>query len=219
MHVPIRRKGFTLIELLVVIAIIAILAAIIFPVFAAARAKAREISCLSNVKNLSLAALLYKADWDETFPPAYTWMYGTWFIYSLTNWSADSFEVGGLCGMYFEQEPKAVICPDYKRDVLARFVDHKNGGMVSYGCNEMICSKSDAQIRRPQRKVMIAETYAGAGMPTIYYGQWAYRPAFYRHTMYRCAAAMCDGHAAMIDRDEYWRGDMSSMLYWEAEAW
>jgi prepilin-type N-terminal cleavage/methylation domain-containing protein/prepilin-type processing-associated H-X9-DG protein len=63
-----RTRGFTLIELLVVIAIIAILAAILFPVFTQARAKARQISCLSNVKNISLAVLMYVDDWDGTFP-------------------------------------------------------------------------------------------------------------------------------------------------------
>ncbi len=63
-----RRCGFTLIELLVVIAIIAILAAILFPVFARAREKARQTSCLSNLKQLSLSVLMYVQDYDETFP-------------------------------------------------------------------------------------------------------------------------------------------------------
>jgi prepilin-type N-terminal cleavage/methylation domain-containing protein/prepilin-type processing-associated H-X9-DG protein len=61
-----RKRGFTLIELLVVIAIIAILAAILFPVFAKAREKARQSSCLSNVKQIMLAALQYCQDFDET---------------------------------------------------------------------------------------------------------------------------------------------------------
>jgi prepilin-type N-terminal cleavage/methylation domain-containing protein/prepilin-type processing-associated H-X9-DG protein len=63
-----KRSGFTLIELLVVIAIIAILAAILFPVFAKAREKARQSSCLSNEKQLALAIMQYVQDYDETMP-------------------------------------------------------------------------------------------------------------------------------------------------------
>jgi prepilin-type N-terminal cleavage/methylation domain-containing protein/prepilin-type processing-associated H-X9-DG protein len=63
-----HEAGFTLIELLVVIAIIAILASILFPVFAQARAKARQTSCLSNLKQISLATAMYKQDYDESFP-------------------------------------------------------------------------------------------------------------------------------------------------------
>ncbi|MEI6502796.1 MAG: DUF1559 domain-containing protein [Armatimonadota bacterium] len=62
------RKGFTLIELLVVIAIIAILAAILFPVFAKAREKARQASCQSNLKQLSVALMQYMQDYDGTVP-------------------------------------------------------------------------------------------------------------------------------------------------------
>ena len=65
------RRGFTLIELLVVIAIIAILAAILFPVFARAREKARQTSCLSNLKQLSLGAMMYAQDYDETMFPSW----------------------------------------------------------------------------------------------------------------------------------------------------
>ncbi len=65
------RGGFTLIELLVVIAIIAILAAILFPVFAKAREKARQTSCLSNVKQLSTAMMMYAQDYDERLPYQY----------------------------------------------------------------------------------------------------------------------------------------------------
>jgi len=68
-----RRKGFTLIELLVVIAIIAILAAILFPVFAQAREKARQTSCLSNTKQMGTAFMMYVQDYDETFPLAFGW--------------------------------------------------------------------------------------------------------------------------------------------------
>ncbi|GIV21100.1 MAG: hypothetical protein KatS3mg023_2851 [Armatimonadota bacterium] len=62
------RNAFTLIELLVVIAIIAILAAILFPVFAQARDKARQASCLSNVKQIGTAMMMYAQDYDEVLP-------------------------------------------------------------------------------------------------------------------------------------------------------
>jgi len=77
-----RVRGFTLIELLVVIAIIAILAAILFPVFAKAREKARQTSCLSNIKQISLGILQYAQDYDERIsrcgtltPRSYWWSY------------------------------------------------------------------------------------------------------------------------------------------------
>jgi len=65
---PRKPAGFTLIELLVVIAIIAILAAILFPVFAKAREKARQATCMSNLKQMGIAILSYAQDADETMP-------------------------------------------------------------------------------------------------------------------------------------------------------
>jgi prepilin-type N-terminal cleavage/methylation domain-containing protein/prepilin-type processing-associated H-X9-DG protein len=67
-------RGFTLIELLVVVAIIAILAAMLFPVFAQAREKARQTTCLSNMQQLAKAQLMYTQDWDEHLP--HWWQYG-----------------------------------------------------------------------------------------------------------------------------------------------
>ncbi|MFM7322332.1 MAG: DUF1559 domain-containing protein, partial [Armatimonadota bacterium] len=61
--------GFTVIELLVVVAVIAILAALLFPVFGQARERARGATCLSNVRQLAMAVLLYAQDHDESLPP------------------------------------------------------------------------------------------------------------------------------------------------------
>jgi prepilin-type N-terminal cleavage/methylation domain-containing protein/prepilin-type processing-associated H-X9-DG protein len=63
-----QQTAFTLIELLVVIAIIAILAAILFPVFAQARAKARQAACVSNMKQISLGLRMYMDDYDGSTP-------------------------------------------------------------------------------------------------------------------------------------------------------
>jgi prepilin-type N-terminal cleavage/methylation domain-containing protein/prepilin-type processing-associated H-X9-DG protein len=70
-----NRRAFTLIELLVVVAIISLLAAILFPVFARARENARRTSCLSNLKQFSLALIMYSQDYDERLfaPKAGVW--------------------------------------------------------------------------------------------------------------------------------------------------
>ena len=115
-----RRRGFTLIELLVVIAIIAILAAILFPVFAKAREKARQISCASNLRQLGLAAMQYIQDNDEILPgAAYSGsgggQIGGWMYYGAPYSnvpSANKFDAS-LGSIYPYVKSKGVyLCPD-----------------------------------------------------------------------------------------------------------
>jgi len=105
------RRGFTLIELLVVIAIIAILAAILFPVFARAREKARQTSCLSNLKQIALASKMYTSDYDERCVPM--WAYGV---------GAPGEPVGRiwwttLVQPYMKNE-QLLVCPSYNGRVI-----------------------------------------------------------------------------------------------------
>jgi len=127
-----RRKGFTLIELLVVIAIIAILAAILFPVFAAAREKARQVTCLNNLKQLSTALQLYGGDWNQKYPSKvhtcvnalYIWAGGAWAGNNPTNmnpWFHTDPATGawvfydpyglGAAGNWWFANPKYVLDP------------------------------------------------------------------------------------------------------------
>lgn len=99
------RKGFTLIELLVVIAIIAILAAILFPVFAQAKATAKQVVCLSNMKQLGLGTVLYMGDANDTYCPSVSWEPLTgfapqqiWIGYDNNNYGID----GGFYGHVYE---------------------------------------------------------------------------------------------------------------------
>ena len=63
------RPAFTLIELLIVIAVIALLLAILLPALSQAKAKAREVACLSNLRQLQTCAKLYSMDYDGFLPP------------------------------------------------------------------------------------------------------------------------------------------------------
>jgi prepilin-type N-terminal cleavage/methylation domain-containing protein/prepilin-type processing-associated H-X9-DG protein len=96
-----QRRGFTLVEILVVIAVIGILTAMIFPVFASARLKARQSVCLSNVKQIVAAALMYADDNDETLP-----------VTSWSSWYRINFPAAILP---YTKSPKLFHCPQDKQ--------------------------------------------------------------------------------------------------------
>ena len=91
-----RPSGFTLIELLIVIAIIAVLAGILFPVFAKARASARESTALSNLKQIGAALSMYAADYDEHLPDRWP----IWLGYREFYWRVEDGDLPSLLKAY-----------------------------------------------------------------------------------------------------------------------
>jgi len=145
-------KAFTLIELLVVIAIIAILAAILFPVFAKVREKARQISCVSNSKQVGLAVLQYAQDYDETMPNA--------TINSMQIWSVGTpYAFWSLQVLPYIKDIHAFACPD---DSLGGGPDPSvtwAGVCLSYGANGYL-------VGRPPSYPWLDQRLAGAfGIP------------------------------------------------------
>lgn len=145
---PLRsRKGFTLIELLVVIAIIAILAAILFPVFAKAREKARQITCTSNMKQIGLAIMMYVQDNDERYPAG---------IANGNGWKGIGW--AGMVNPYAKSS-QIFSCPDDLRYGKSNPANHSYPD--SYAFSQMLGDTSLAQTDQPARTVMLSEIQTG----------------------------------------------------------
>jgi prepilin-type N-terminal cleavage/methylation domain-containing protein/prepilin-type processing-associated H-X9-DG protein len=141
------RHAFTIIELLVVIAIIAILAAILFPVFAQARAKARQAACMSNLKQIGLAFAGYVQDYDEVYPyndgctvTARASCGGSSADYISWINLVEPYVKAGIQGSVDKKQAKSVfVCPDYDFNapdkVLLPAGYTADRPLMSYGAN------------------------------------------------------------------------------------
>jgi prepilin-type N-terminal cleavage/methylation domain-containing protein/prepilin-type processing-associated H-X9-DG protein len=118
-------RGFTLIELLVVIAIIAILAAILFPVFAKAREKAFQTSCISNQRQLTLGVLVYAQDNDQTLPLPNNWVSATGLTVSANIFKCPS-----------SSNQPSISTPDYGWNAYA-FDVNAQGNYIGLGLGEI----------------------------------------------------------------------------------
>jgi len=209
-----KRRGFTLIELLVVIAIIAILAAILFPVFAKAREKARQSSCMSNLKQIGLGLIQYIQDYDETTPAA--WYVSNANVTGSWKW-ADAISP-------YVKSTQVFQCPSNSTKVVyeAAFVPPvMNSGTYSYGANtnywggnngggstcNHVGGRAQADVKVPAETVW-ATDYSGSFESAAQFdiagdflaapGTGNY-PRVYRH-MEMCNTLFCDGHVKAMSQ-------------------
>ncbi len=183
-----KRRGFTLIELLVVIAIIAILAAILFPVFARAREKARQTSCLSNVKQIMLGVLMYAGDYDDTLVPGA-------FVTPTQEWQ-------DLLTPYIMNE-QVLICPSAQMTSHARNLgygwNYQEFGYY-YDSHGTGWATNLGEVERPSETILIGDNEDNGIRTSAGGTRYLYR----RHATYLPSRHNGGGNMGMVDGSAKW---------------
>ena len=216
-------KGFTLIELLVVIAIIAILAAILFPVFAQAREKARQTSCLSNCKQLGTALMLYVDDYDETLPPSCcnyyavpgydaTWPGFKFWTYDMNWYGPAQWNSWMDCIYPYVKNVSMYICPSGKKTSAGYGINENLSQVASLGNNACLTEFSNTSEKVILSDVPINISEAGvepyATMNNCAHAfccYWYSSPTYIDMTRHNGGSnfVFCDGHAKYAKKADW----------------
>jgi prepilin-type N-terminal cleavage/methylation domain-containing protein len=203
-------RGFTLIELLVVVAIIAVLVAILLPSLAAARERAKELTCAANQRTAHSGFMFYAKDHAEVLPDMY--------VNGVHDPNLNCY-IPAIWPYIYKQNPFHAGNPryaEYIRDSVFfcpnNTFENPHAGYVSFGANEHMSWVNVDRVVRPTEKLLLAD----GGSDMYDYWTWSGHIVFlfdggngrvvyitYRHHDY--AQSVCvDGHLTKIGAGEMW---------------